>query len=775
MKSFSAISLLLLLLLFGSRTAEAADVTWTYNGPPFSLTDCEAVGYPAAQCAAGGAISATVTFSDSLLVAGTGFVDGTQITSWSMSAGSLGSAGSGGSGASLTAGISFSGGQPTSWHLVTFSTVSGQPLNIDTYWVGGAGRDAGLLGSLDTVASTLGFVFTPPSGAWSGGSGSGDSGGGGSAMANKGKEQGGGPCAGQNSGNTGQIWEGNPCNVGTGNKFQSVTDYTTSGQHPLSFTRYYNSLPPDIATFATELGSRWRSTYDRYLHISSGTVTAERADGQMLNFTANGSNWTSDSDVDVRLVNTGMTWLLTDHNDTVETYAQMGSGKAVLISIVTRDGYTQTLTYNSGNQLIAVTDSYGRALAFAYAGNLLAQVTTPDALVLAYGYTSSGLTPGVNDQLASVAYSTTPVTKQVYTYINNFDLASITDENGAVFASWTYDAQDRATSSQHGVGAEKVVISYDTDTQRTVTNALGEQTVYTFTQLQGVPKITGIARTASATVPTGTEAFTYDANGYTASKTDWNGNVTQYVNDIHGDPVSITEAAGTSSARTTVIAYHASLQHLPIEITAPRKTTSFVYDLLGNILTRIETDTSVAGGQVRNWEFTYDATGHVLTAANPLGAVTTYSYTGNNIATVTDALGHVSRVTSYNNSGQPLSMTDPNGVVTTLAYDVRNRLTSRKVDGATTSFAYDAAGNLTTMTLPDGAQLLYMYDTAHRVTQVKNNLGEAINYTLDANDDITQQQISGTTIVKTQTAVFDTLGRMLQQIGAYNETTGLYL
>jgi len=134
----------------------------------------------------------------------------------------------------------------------------------------------------------------------------------------------------------------------------------------------------------------------------------------------------------------------------------------------------------------------------------------------------------------------------------------------------------------------------------------------------------------------------------------------------------------------------------------------------------------------------------------------------------------VSKVIS-NASGLPLSMTDPNGVVTTFAYDPRNRLLSRTIhanDGnAATGFGYDATGNLTKMTLPDGSQLLYTYDAAHRVIAVKNNVGESINYTLDANDDITQQQISGSTIAKTQTAVFDSLGRMLKQIGAYNETT----
>ncbi|MDE2336624.1 MAG: RHS repeat protein, partial [Alphaproteobacteria bacterium] len=283
-------------------------------------------------------------------------------------------------------------------------------------------------------------------------------------------------------------------------------------------------------------------------------MTAYRADGQVLTFSqdANG-NWTSDTDVDAKLTNLGTSWYLTDHNDTVETYQQTTSGsEALLQTIVSRDGYTRTLYYNGSNVLQRVADSYGRQLTFTYNQGLLSQVGTAGSLVLTYDYTSSGVTPGRNDQLASVTYNTTPATKQVYAYVNNYDLASITDENGNVFASWTYDSQNRATSSQHAGGADLTQIAYnDTDGSRTVTGPLGQQTVYTFQTLQGVPKVVKIERTASGTVPAGTETFTYDSNGYTASKTDWNGIETDYINDAHGDPTSITEAAGTPQTRTT--------------------------------------------------------------------------------------------------------------------------------------------------------------------------------------------------------------------------------
>lgn len=575
--------------------------------------------------------------------------------------------------------------------------------------------------------------------------------------------------------NPGDCVAGNPCSLGNGNKYETVTDFTTAGRNSLAFLRHYNSLASEN-TFAVALGPRWSSNYDRYLDVSPTSVVAQRADGQILHFTQTNGVWRTKTDVDISLTNSGSTWTLTGRDDTAETYTQLSSGEGLLQKIVARNGYTQTLGYDSSMHLTSVTDSYGRKLTFTYnGGGQLTQLATPGAPVISYGY-------GANGMLTSVAYNTTPATQQVYSYVNQFDLASITDENGNVFASWTYDPQHRALTSQHSNGVELVTISYDSDASRTVTNALGQKTTYNFTVSQGVPKITSISRAASSTVPAATASFTYDANGYTARTTDWNGNVTTYLNDSQGNPTSITEASGTPQARTTTISYSGPRGRQLGTVAAPRLTTAFTYDAAGNVLTRTETDRSGGStdGQVRTRTFTYDDTGHMLTATNPLGAVTTYTYDGDNVATVTDALGHVSKITSYNGSGFPLSMTDANGVETTFTYDERNRLLSRAShdpsgldapEDATTNFGYDAAGNLTAITMPGGAQLLYTYDAAHRVVAVKNNAGESINYTLDALGDVTQTQVKGSAIAKMQSAIFDSLGRMLKQIGAYNETT----
>ncbi len=582
---------------------------------------------------------------------------------------------------------------------------------------------------------------------------------------------------------------GNPISLATGNKYEEVADYHTAGINPLTFTRYYNSLG-STNTRAAMLGGKWRSTYDRFLRpVSSNNVitavVAERADGQEVVFTPNSGGWMADSDVDIKLALAGANWIITNTDDSIEFYNATGA----LTSIQARDGYTQTLQYG-GNQLSSVTDSFGRTLQFSYDGNLLHAVTTPDGLVLTYGYNSSGQTPGVLDRLAYVTYSTTPQSSQSYLYENSvvpFGLTGIIDENGNRFATWTYDATGRALSSQHAGGADLTTVAYnDSDGSRSVTNALGLVMVYRFETLQNVPKVYEIDRQATATVPAARMTFSYDNNGYLTFVTDWKNTDTSIANDVHGQPLTVNEAFFTSSSRQTTLTYLTNF-HLPAQIIPPRETTTFIYDNNGNALTRTETDTSSGTtpysttGQTRTWTNTFDGLGHVLTVTGQrtdVTATSSFAYdSSNNLNTIIDPLGHITQLTNYNGSGLPLTMIDPNGVVTALTYDARDRLLTRTVQAAsgnaTTAFSYDAAGQVTNITLPDGLFLNYQYDLAHRLQSVSDGLGESIAYSLDAAGNVTNQTVRNaqSLITKTQNQVFDQLGRMLQQIGAASQTT----
>jgi len=576
---------------------------------------------------------------------------------------------------------------------------------------------------------------------------------------------------------------GDPISVGNGNLFEHYTDYETFGSNKLGFTRYYNSVA-NPSTFAVALGPGWRSTYDRYVRIiSPSSVIVERADGAALSFALTGGLWQTSTDIDAKLTNTGSTWIFTDSDDTIETYAAIGTSQALLKSIQARNGSTQTLQYDASNDLLAVADSFGHTLQFSYQNGILQKLTTPDGLVVSYGYSSS---PG---RLASVFYSTAPQTSQSYVYENAalpFALTGIIDEKGNRFATWTYDSQGRALSSQHAGGADLTAIVYnDSDGSRTVTNALGVESLYKFTTLQGVPKVTEIDRRATASTAAAKRTVSYDSSGYMASQTDWNGNVTNYVNDAHGQPIGITEAFGTSQSRTTTITYHARF-HLPLSVVTSGLTTTFNYDSSGNLLNRTETDTTsssvpfATNGTARTWSFVW-SNGLLVSTQGPrtdAAEVTVLTYDSSGALTgSSNSLGQKTSITQHTPGGFPQTVMDANGVETQLAYDARLRLLSRTVTTAagklTTRYAYDAAGDLVSTTLPDGSALTNSYDASHRLTGITNLPGEGVAYTLDALGNTTLLNVlnSAKKVQRTQSGNFDALGERLADVGGVGEKT----
>jgi YD repeat-containing protein len=365
-------------------------------------------------------------------------------------------------------------------------------------------------------------------------------------------------------------------------------------------------------TSATSMGMNWRTNYDRFLHVYSYGITAERPDGQQVNFSSSSGTYTPDSDVDLALANpSGSTWTLTDQNDTVETYTVSG-GLGTLNSIKQRNKYTQALTYSSG-KISYVSDSYSRQLGFSYSSaGRLTGVTTPDSLTLTYGYityTSSG------DRLASVTYNTSPATTLTYLYENAgypYALTGITDENGHRYATWGYDGSGRGILSQLSGAVNYTSVYYDDTTgNRVVKGPLGIVETYKFSTLQGVPKVTEIDRAANGSVAFASEGFGYDSNGYLRSKNDWNRNNTTWVNNSHGQPTQITFASATTNAQTTNLTYDLSWPHLPHTISMNGVNANFTYDSSGNNLTRKLTDTTSTSlpystnGQTRTWTYTY--------------------------------------------------------------------------------------------------------------------------------------------------------------------------
>ena len=605
---------------------------------------------------------------------------------------------------------------------------------------------------------------------------------------------------GANAG-SGATAKGDPVDISNANKYEAEIDYTGAGNTPLKFVRSYNSVtavaayhtyyggnkPPEPAGY---MGNSWSATYFQFLlpvsvtdsETTYNTIYAYRPDGRVLTFTEYNGVYSPDGDVSDSLVQTSSGWQYQTADDTIETYNTVG----LLVSIAKRGQAPLTINYNLaaglGDTPTSVSDAFGHSLQFSYlvdatGATRLSSITDPNGKQITYAYDRYG-------RLTSVTYPDS--TTRSYSYAsssNGFLLTTLTDEAGVAYATWTYyNIGTQVLTSQNAGGVNAYTFSYSgqgnsTETV-TVTDPLGKSRSYNQSLIWGSYRVTSSSDVCSGC---GEDASrVYDGNANIIGRTDFSGNQTNYVYNAQTNlETSRTEAYGTAQARTITTAWDSNWRQ-PDTITEPNRTTTFTYDSMGNTLTKTVTDTTVTPNVTRTWTYTYDSYGRMLTAKGPrtdVNSTMTYAYytctTGSQcgqVETVTDAVGNVTTFNTYNVHGQPLTITDPNGVVTTLTYDARMRLTSRQVGTETTSFSYYPTGLLKQVTLPDSSYVLYTYDNAHRLTQISDGAGNSIQYTLDNMGNRTAEKTYDPSSVlhRTHTRVFNTLNELYQDVNAAN-------
>jgi len=600
----------------------------------------------------------------------------------------------------------------------------------------------------------------------------------------------------------GRQCRGNPCDPGSGNKYERELDYRGSGPFPLEFERAYNStVLESYRPNPPALGPQWLHSYDRAVRLDADTATVSRQDGKVFFFVLDGASWVADDDISDRLERltdgggnpTGWRYATAD-GERVETYDVSGK----LITIADRAGLTQTLAYSTASTppavapapdlLIAVADPFGRTIGLTYDEfRRIKTITDPAGGVHTYAYDAT------SKNFVSVTYPDGRTRTYHYEDPNfKHGLTGITDENGQRYATFGYDSQGRANLTEHAGGAHRTTLTYDPDGSTLVADALGAAQTYVFQTVLGVRRYTTM--TGSPCPACGPAAQTFDANGNLASQTDWNGGLTTYQHDLARNlETSRTEASGAPEARTSTTEWHPTWR-LPAKVCEPKRITTLAYDAKGNLTSRTVQATSDAQGAqgcaatpvgtARAWTYTYTYGGTnpgvvtQLVVNGPRTDVTdttTYVYeesTGN-LLSVTDAKGHVTSLGNYDAHGKPHEIVDPNDLVTTLAYDDRQRLTSRTVGSETTAYAYDNAGQLTRVTSPDASYVEYVYDAAHRLAEVRDNLGNKVVYTLDAAGNRTREDVydQGGALVATHAREFNNLSRKVKDIGGTSPAT----
>jgi RHS repeat-associated protein len=264
----------------------------------------------------------------------------------------------------------------------------------------------------------------------------------------------------------------------------------------------------------------------------------------------------------------------------------------------------------------------------------------------------------------------------------------------------------------------------------------------------------------------------YDANNRVKKQTLANGGTYQFAYTLDGNgkvtQTDVTDPRGTVK-RTTFNPTTGYTTSVTRAVGKPEQQVTTYNRLAGTNQKDNVIDALVVGGTNRKTSYTYDAKGNMLTVtrnaqdANPANHVTTtYTYEPvfNQVATITDPLNHTTsffydafgnleRIRDANNNettylynpqGQPISVTTPAGT-TQLVYDFGDLVSVIDPLGNVTIRGLDAIGRLQNMTNPLGLTSSYTYDNLSRLKSVIDPLNGPIQPTqfdYDPNNNLTK-------------------------------------
>jgi RHS repeat-associated protein len=544
---------------------------------------------------------------------------------------------------------------------------------------------------------------------------------------------------------------GKPVIIATGEKVGTESDFAVQGNHGFALERTYRSQNRTGRAF----GSAWPSTLDG-TSISFTTAGCRRIDvvcyplqavvkepngaqhtyrlfGATESYNADGASSAG------TLYYYGNSWELIKGG---VTYNFNAGGSLTTTSINGVTVETRTYVPNT-NRVATITNLVGQRITLGYSGNHVTSVTDPAQNTWTYTYNS-------NFMLSSVTSPGPSPDVRTYHYEVAADPTLLTGMsiNGVRYSTYGYHADKRVQSSGLANGESRDTFTYGAS-QTTVTTEKGQPTTHTFVNVKGALRPAGVSRGATSTCPASSAATTYDGNGYPSSRTDWNGNVSNFNYDASGNLMQATTAMNTVAANTVVNTWSgydlAQQTSKDANGTAYARTT-YTYITLPGLSGRrpatVVSDDLRTGAQ-RSTAYAYTSHANkalatmTVTAALPGStAVTTYTYdTLGNLTSAVNALGHQSTWSNYNGLGLPGRVTDANGISTDYVYNAKGQVVSATAilptGNRVVSYQYNNARQFTDIAMPTGAVARLRYNAGLRVTSVGNALNEFASLDLD--------------------------------------------
>nr|WP_321283834.1 RHS repeat-associated core domain-containing protein [uncultured Vibrio sp.] len=362
-----------------------------------------------------------------------------------------------------------------------------------------------------------------------------------------------------------------------------------------------------------------------------------------------------------------------------------------------------TFTYDAvGNQHTRTETGYN-------AGGAISRTTTTEHDSLGRIVSIDGPRSDVNDITTLVYYDNTPGQG-----LNRGFLRSVTNAAGhqVLFSDYNNQGLPERITDANG---QMTLLTYNSQGRLLERQSGGRVTQYRYND-------TG---TLIAVILPGnrTLSYTYNAAGKVAKVTDQVGNAVSYGYDSEGR-VLRREVLDPEGNLTTALSAEYDEAGRILTLTHPDGSNEQRgYDLAGNL-------TEWTNGLGQMTAYGYDALNRLSTAAEPASNVS-YSYDlQGNLRSVTDAKGRITQYT-YDDFGNRVTETSPDTGTVTMRYDTAGNLIEKTdANNITTHSTYDALNRLTGIVYPNSAlNVKYTYDAGSngkgRLTTVSDESGSS--------------------------------------------------
>jgi RHS repeat-associated protein len=481
----------------------------------------------------------------------------------------------------------------------------------------------------------------------------------------------------------------------------------------------------------------------------------------------------------------GLGWTLTELNGTVHLYSEAGRW----LSSTDRNGNATVATY-SGGELSSVSFPDARREDFSYyppgepaEGKLetIVEVGVDGVTTRAWQYAWSGLDLVRVDRPDGTALLFSYGDPSLPGHLTRIELEGTDGTSLRVERGYEYDLDGNVTRTWRGdaspTGPDAVELwslaldDPDLATVATVTPPVGGPITYQLgrdTESLNVKVLSIDGDCPVCGVGPNAQLSYGDAQNpmLPTLVVDGRGTATAMSYDAFGQMTSRTEAMGETEERTTTWSYDATFPALVTSVEQPSvaggaavRATDWLLDGSGNALERTISGVEAGSGFALTTEMSYNAAGQPLTIDPPghgTADETSFTYDPARGSLVADSrTDPLVGTTTYGHDAfnRRTSVTDPNGVETTSAYDPLDRVTEVRQEGASppaddllTSHSYSVFGDLFRTTLPRGNLIEYGYDAAGRPASVERKPdaatpGERVLYTLDAAGNRTLEEL----------------------------------